>query len=535
MCGVMKVFNLGRWIERSPLRQKIVAIGLASGLSMAVALFVSSLGSVAVLVMQTSVVDSRALADESDNISKDLQQALMSISSYINESSEAHWQSYRDGMTRVAEALQKVQKKSVDKSLQSQIEEFTSFDLPLLTSIENDIKEAAAAGTRPRAVKSFAEGVLPAMTKVRHTVDEVNHLAGDALDQALDKTLKLIYGTLLLGFMLMTISLIFAYRFSKSIAAKLSNPLIEATTNLDKQTDITHVSAAQLLEQVEQLEQASAEQQRALTTSYELMTVVDDSFQSTSTAVNQALVTAERTNDSLNAGSAAVSALDKSIMQIVQSTNDVIAVIENAHQTVGGITSLFQEINQHNRMITEIAMQTKILSLNAAIEAARAGDHGRGFAVVADEVARLSAVSNSAASEINAMLANGRERVANLSSTMRVLAENKVQAARQQIGEGETSLATARTVLQEIFGQVHHLSSGLKEIESTNMQQESSVANIKNQMDRLAVLGVNNQAGVDAVARLAHELTDQASTLQGVVTHVQSVVQGSGRREFESS
>lgn len=311
--------------------------------------------------------------------------------------------------------------------------------------------------------------------------------------------------------------------------------MIEATTNLDKQTGITHVSAAQLLEQVEQLEQASAEQQRALTTSYEVMTVVDDSFQSTSKAVNQALVTAERTNESLNAGSAAVGTLDESIMHIVQSTNEVITVIENANQTVGGITSLFQEIDRHNRMITEIAMQTKILSLNAAIEAARAGDHGRGFAVVADEVARLSAVSNSAASEINAMLASGRERVANLSSTMRVLAEDKVQAARQQIGDGETSLATARTVLQEVFGQVHRLSSGLKEIESTNMQQESSVANIKNQMDRLAALGVNNQAGVEVVARLAHDLTDQATALQGVVTHVQSVVQGSGRREFESS
>ncbi|MBL8397606.1 MAG: hypothetical protein JNL84_05585 [Candidatus Accumulibacter sp.] len=526
-------FNVSRFIEHSPLRKKILIIGFVFAALMTISLVVSSLGSLAVLTMQARVSQSRALAGEAEAIQKHLHQALTTITAYINEPSDEHWQDYKSTFDRIAGALDQLGKRLNDKAIQSEIEEFSSFDLPLLTSIENDLREASSAGDRQRAVKLFAEGLLPVMSKIRNTLGSISESTGQALDSALQTTENLIYGTVALGVVLLVLSLTVASRFSNVVAAMVSKPLLEAIDHLEAQAKTTDGAARQVREQVDELTVAASEQRVAIGHSFEAMSVLDGSFRDTAQAVHRSLTTATQSNCSLDAGNDSISRLGESIDHMIDGTNDVIEAIEEANRQVTTMNSVFQEIANRNQIITDIAFQTKIISLNAAIEAARAGEHGRGFAVVADEVARLSVVSNASAGEITAMLGGARQQLENVSATMQALAVDRVPTVRRQIDQGQSSLGTTREVLREVFGQVGALSSALEGIGRAASLQESALANINRQMERMEGLGEGTQAGVGTVLALSQELAKQAHILQTVVDHVQEVVQGNtGKTPF---
>ncbi|HPT49019.1 MAG TPA: methyl-accepting chemotaxis protein [Accumulibacter sp.] len=519
-----KVF---RFIERSTLRKKILIVGFALGVLMTISLVVSSLGSLVVLAMQARVSESRALAGEAEAIQMHLHQALTTITTYINEPSDTHWQDYKNTFEKITGALDQLGKRLDDKDIQSEIEEFSSFDLPLLTSVENDIKDASSADDRQKAVKLFAEGLLPVMSKIRNTLGSISQSTGQSLDGALQTTQNFIYGTVAIGVILLTLSLTVAHRFSNAIAAMVSKPLLEAIDDLEAQAGTTDSTARQVREQLDELKTAVSEQGVAVRHSFEAVSVLDDNFKNTARSVHRSLATATQTNDSLDAGNDSIDQLGESINHMIQGTNDVIEAIEDANRQVTTMNGIFQEIANRNQTITDIAFHTKILSLNAAIEAARAGEHGRGFAVVADEVARLSAVSNTSAGEITAMLDGARGQLENVSTMMKALAAERVPTVRRQIDHGQSSLETTRKVLREVFGQVGALSSALQDIDRATSLQERSLSNISTQMERMASLGEGNQAGVSTVLALSQDLAKQASILQTVVDHVQKVVQGS--------
>jgi len=167
------------------------------------------------------------------------------------------------------------------------------------------------------------------------------------------------------------------------------------------------------------------------------------------TALRNAVDRAKRMADDAQAGGSAMSELTSAIDRIDRSSNEsVTAIRELAAQS--------QQIENFVVTINGLAEQTNLLALNAAIEAARAGEQGRGFAVVADEVRKLSEQSRSATGEIGRII----ESVRKLIDTTVVAIERTGEEAKVGAAAGEKS----STSLGEILGSAQDVAT---EIQST--------------------------------------------------------------------
>lgn len=144
-----------------------------------------------------------------------------------------------------------------------------------------------------------------------------------------------------------------------------------------------------------------------------------------------------------------------STLQAMESSLQAIASdAERNCEHVGELQNTAQEINKFVGAISEISEQTNLLALNAAIEAARAGEQGRGFAVVADEVRALAQKANSASSEITRLVGNITQRTAVADSDIRGMAEQS-----QDLVSSTNEVSGAVTEVVDLSHKMHQIVS----------------------------------------------------------------------------
>lgn len=129
----------------------------------------------------------------------------------------------------------------------------------------------------------------------------------------------------------------------------------------------------------------------------------------------------------------------------MQSTDKVYQSIEKTVDSVRGLKTLSEEVSRAIGAISDIADQTNLLALNAAIEAARAGEHGRGFAVVADEVRKLAEKSQESANEIKGVISN----------------------IEQSIGDVTSDAVATKDIFAQLREKSEHLENNFNSIDST--------------------------------------------------------------------
>jgi len=172
--------------------------------------------------------------------------------------------------------------------------------------------------------------------------------------------------------------------------------------------------------------------------------------------------------------------------------------------TMQELESSSNEISKIIKAIDEIAFQTNILSLNAAVEAARAGDAGKGFAVVAEEVRNLAQRSAQAAKDTESIIAN------NIS-----LSKQGIEMAK----EVDTSLS-------QIDVEVNKVDELLDEIAVATNEQAQGVAQINKAISQMEQVLQTNASTAEESASASHELSSQASSVKEIVETLRLMVQG---------
>ena len=197
------------------------------------------------------------------------------------------------------------------------------------------------------------------------------------------------------------------------------------------------------------------------------------------------------------------------VQQTVEGMARIAGKVQDSARTVESLGARSDQIGAIIGTIEDIADQTNLLALNAAIEAARAGEQGRGFAVVADEVRALAERTTRATREIG-------ERIKAIQAETR----NAVAAMEegvQEVERGTEDAAHSGRALEEILAQVNEVTGQINQIATAAEEQTATTNEISNNMQRITEV-------VQETAGSSQMTADAAGRLAGLAQELQSVV-----------
>lgn len=252
-------------------------------------------------------------------------------------------------------------------------------------------------------------------------------------------------------------------------------------------------------------EEMAAGSQEQTTQSEEIARAVEQMAKSiavNSENAGEAAQTAEKAKSAAEQGGTVV-------LETVNGMKQIANVVRESAGTIQNLGKSSDQIGEIIGVIEHIADQTNLLALNAAIEAARAGEQGRGFAVVADEVRKLAEQTTKATKQIASMI---QQIQTDSHGAVRTMAN-----ATKQVDEGILLADRAGASLHEIVEISQKVTHMVSQIAVANEEQSSTSEQISKNMEAIASVTQETASGTQQIARAAEDLNRLTETLQGLV------------------
>jgi methyl-accepting chemotaxis protein len=264
--------------------------------------------------------------------------------------------------------------------------------------------------------------------------------------------------------------------------------LVSATTQIASSSELMARGAKEQAEQVGQVSTAIEEM---------TATILDASRN-----VGEATSVAKGAADTATTGGRIVS-------ETIQGIQKIAHVVQGASGAIRKLSESADRIGEIISVIDDIADQTNLLALNAAIEAARAGEQGRGFAVVADEVRKLAERTGRATSEITEMIKGIQKET--------TLAVNTMESGTAEVERGRELADRAGTSLNEIVTMAQRVTEMITQIATASEGQTSVAEQISQSIEHISSVTKETANGSEQSAAAAEELSRQADGLTEIV------------------
>jgi|GEM_PF-5228274 len=261
-------------------------------------------------------------------------------------------------------------------------------------------------------------------------------------------------------------------------------------------------AALQLSQSVQQLSLASEEQSAATIATASVVETLTTNISAVSASADEVQELSRTSTERTRSGR-------ENLENLVAEVSKVKTAVQDTEQAVNAFVTNTESIMGMTLQVKDIADQTNLLALNAAIEAARAGEQGRGFAVVADEVRKLAEKSAHAANQIN--------EVTELLGQQSKAVEVALQKGNTALESSRGFVESVAAVLGEADRSSQQASDGVSGITVTAREQKRASTAMSNHIQKIAAMAEANRGVIQSASVAAKSLNGQAANLQSLV------------------
>lgn len=271
-----------------------------------------------------------------------------------------------------------------------------------------------------------------------------------------------------------------------------SNTLMESSSQLDKSSEYTANVATQVEQAIDSISESALLQAEETKKASEDIEVMRDLIEKTSINVDEL----HKNSNEMNLLNETAANTLEELHGVNNTAKDAIEIIYVQTNTTNESAKKIQEaIN----LITSIAEETNLLSLNASIEAARAGEHGKGFSVVAYEIKKLAEQSNESARQIEEIISNLLS-----DSTQAVDTMNEVQKI---ISEQSDKVRKTEQIFKDIKNKIERSNRNVNVIERNTAELNEAKNSMVDIVNNLSGIAQNNAAGAQQTSAITQEVT----------------------------
>jgi methyl-accepting chemotaxis protein len=278
----------------------------------------------------------------------------------------------------------------------------------------------------------------------------------------------------------------------------IRNALISVTEAIDA----TASAGTQISSSTEEMAAGAQEQ------SSQTMEVASSIEEITKTILEAAKNASSASEAAANAGEIAKSG-GKTVNETIEGMNRIAEVVKKSAATVEALGKSSDEIGEIVQVINDIADQTNLLALNAAIEAARAGEQGRGFAVVADEVRKLAERTTKATKEIASMITQIQKETKGAVIAM--------QEGTKEVEKGKELANKAGDSLKQIIAGSEKVVEMVNQVADASEEQSTAAEKISKSIEGINNVTQESAAGIQQVAKASEDLSRLTTNLQELI------------------